>query len=351
MGYFRRRELRALLLFVPLMLLLVVVALSITHRYYDLRVANLNLSDRGIPTDSTALFAFDPNTIGYDSLLILGFTKSQALQLLKYRQAGKVFRLAEEVDAIYGMTDSLYQRLKPYIIIGEEYQLKPRQYHDFATPQRRVFTPQGEFRIDTVGENFLCSMGFSYRWSRAFVDCYHRREMRSLEELREINFIGDSITELLSKYIIFPEPEADHFRSPLEINSADSAALCGLYGVGPTTASAIVKYRERLGGFYKIEQLSEVRGVTEANYRKILQQICCDSFLIQKIDINFAAASRMKGHPYISERILRKLISKRQQRKSKGGWSTVEEMVEDDILTPDEAQRLRPYLRFGTQQR
>jgi hypothetical protein len=32
----------------------------------------------------------------------------------------------------------------------------------------------------------------------------------------------------------------------------------------------------------------------------------------------------------------------------KGGWSTIEEMIDCNILSQDEAQRIAPYLDFGT---
>ncbi len=34
-------------------------------------------------------------------------------------------------------------------------------------------------------------------------------------------------------------------------------------------------------------------------------------------------------------------------RKSKGGWNSVEEMIEDDIFGREQATALAPYLRFG----
>ena len=84
--------------------------------------------------------------------------------------------------------------------------------------------------------------------------------------------------------------------------------------------------------------------------RKLSNKFPAISFRIRKIDINFAPSERLREHPYLPPRILRKLLSKRQQRKSKGGWSTAEELVDDKILTVEEAERLRPYLLFGTQQ-
>ena len=76
-----------------------------------------------------------------------------------------------------------------------------------------------------------------------------------------------------------------------------------------------------------------------------MKQIYCDSFKIRKIDINFAPPSTLKGHPYLPPAVFRKLFSKRQL---KGGWSTAEELVEDNILTREEAARLAPYLQFGS---
>ncbi len=344
------RERRALLLFLPLMLLLALGSLLLERRHTVQQVQRLQCEEQPLAADSLQLFPFDPNTVTYDSLLLLGFEKSQALSLLKYREAGKIYRLPEELDALYGMTDSLFARIRPYIRIGKAFAYHPemRRRESYPAPQPRRFTPEGPFRIDTVSAAYLHRLGFSVRWSEAFVDCYRRREMRSLDELREINFIGDSITRLLAPYLLFPERSADPFDEPIELNGADTTALKTIYGIGSKSARAIVQYRERLGGFHSVEQLSEVKGVTEANYEKILQQIWCDSFQIRKIDINFAPAERIREHPYMTSVMVRKLISKRQQRKSKGGWSTVEEMVEENILTEEEAERLRPYLRFGT---
>lgn len=354
MSWFDNREIRALGLFIPLMLLVGVGWFVVEVRRMDHRAGELQRQEELLPADSVELFFFDPNTISYDSLKLLGFSKTQARQLLHYRSAGKVYRMAEDLDGIYGMTDSLFQRIRPYVRIGAEYAFQPRSrasWHDFpAAPRRSFRAPDSPIPIDSLSEDRLRAMGFSVRWSKAFVDCHRRRGIRSLEEMRELNFIGDSITDLLAPWILFPVPEADPFDEPLELNRADSAALRSVYGIGEKSVMEIIRYRERLGGFHRVEQLAEVRGVTEANYEKILQQIWCDSFQIQKIDINFAPAERIKEHPYVAPRTFRKLISKRQQRKSKGGWSTVEEMVEENILTPDEAQRLRPYLRFGTQE-
>ena len=155
--------------------------------------------------------------------------------------------------------------------------------------------------------------------------------------------IGDSAGRRLAEYALFPERRRP-LHDPVELNTADSAALRSVSGIGAKTVGAILDYRRRLGGFCRAEQLAEVRGVTESNYERILKQISIDSCRISKIDINFATPKALAEHPYIARGRFRKILKRRQL---KGGWSTLEEMIEDGILTREEADRLHPYLRFG----
>ena len=131
----------------------------------------------------------------------------------------------------------------------------------------------------------------------------------------------------------------------MELNSADSAELRRVVGIGEKTVMRILGYRDRLGGFVSVAQLAEVPGVTESNYEKILKQICLDSCKIRKIDINFASPKELGRHPYMAPRTLRRLLKARQL---KGGWSTAQELIDDHILTREEAARLAPYIEFGS---
>jgi hypothetical protein len=72
-----------------------------------------------------------------------------------------------------------------------------------------------------------------------------------------------------------------------------------------------------------------------------------DSCDIVKIDINFAPAKLLGRHPYISDKNLRKLLKLRQL---KGGWNNTRELIDDKIVTSEEAARLAPYLLFRQQE-
>ena len=56
---------------------------------------------------------------------------------------------------------------------------------------------------------------------------------------------------------------------PLNLNTATVAQLETLPGIGKSTAARIVEYREKSGGFKKIEDLMNVRGIGEKNFLKL----------------------------------------------------------------------------------
>lgn len=341
---FSDREVRGLMLFLPLAGVFVLGALLLKPRPEPQRAETLTVEQEQ-RCDSVKLFRFDPNTADYETLRRLGLTKREAVSLLKYRAAGKVFRIPEDVAMCYGFSDSLYLRLAPYIHIGRKYAIAPRSYR-----RERVSRPLLEpepFLVDTVSALYLQAIGaLSKRQAEVFVRWRDLHGLRDMEELRACYVVSDSVARALEPYVRFAERQPDPLQQPVELNRADSARLHSVYGIGPKSVGAILRYRERLGGFYRVEQLAEIPQVTEQNYERIVKQICCDSCEIRKIDINFATPNELADHPYIPPRVLRKLL---RQRQLKGGWKSIEELVEQHILTPEEAARLAPYLRFDAQ--
>ena len=63
---------------------------------------------------------FDPNTVDSMTLLHLGFKPWQAKNMLKYRAKGGRYRKKEDMKKLYGMTDSMYIALEPYICIQQD---------------------------------------------------------------------------------------------------------------------------------------------------------------------------------------------------------------------------------------
>lgn len=329
-------------------------------------------------TDSpqAALMPFDPNEAGYEDLRRSGLPPEIAAGIVRWRRYGKVYRIEEDLALVTGMNDSIYAGIKPYIVISERYAPAPR---DKALASERANAPDRHgheathgngrdatrrriepepFAIDTASAAYLTALGFSPRQAEVIIR-YREASggIRTPEQFGRCYVVSDEMAERLLPYIIFDDrtPESEPpapaeagpesaSRRQIEINSADSATLRSVRGIGERSVTEIIRYRELLGGYHSVEQIAELPCVTESNYEKILQQIYCDSCKITKIDINFADPKELVRHPYVSAKALRRIV---KQRKLKGGWSGIEEMTEDNIFTKEEAERLAPYLRFG----
>lgn len=55
----------------------------------------------------------------------------------------------------------------------------------------------------------------------------------------------------------------------VNLNSATREQLEDLPGIGPRTAALILEYRQKSGGFKKIEELMNVRGIGEKSFLKL----------------------------------------------------------------------------------
>ncbi len=57
--------------------------------------------------------------------------------------------------------------------------------------------------------------------------------------------------------------------APLNLNAATAADLEKLPGVGAAMATRILEYRQKSGGFKKIEELMNVQGIGERNFLRL----------------------------------------------------------------------------------
>jgi competence protein ComEA len=127
----------------------------------------------------------------------------------------------------------------------------------------------------------------------------------------------------------------------LNINMADTADWIALPGIGPTLATRIVRFREKLGGFYAISQIKEVYGLPDSVFQRILPRLQNDPAAIRRININTASVEILKAHPLIRYTLANVIVQYRQQH---GQYSQIDELRNILSLSEDQYEKIRPYL-------
>jgi competence protein ComEA len=127
----------------------------------------------------------------------------------------------------------------------------------------------------------------------------------------------------------------------IDINQADTAAFIALPGIGSKLASRIVNFREKLGGFYSVQQVAETFGLPDSTFQLIQPRLQCSAFVLQKLNINTADANTLKQHPYIRWNIANAIVQYRQQH---GLFRSPEELQQIVLITPELYQKLAAYI-------
>ena len=127
----------------------------------------------------------------------------------------------------------------------------------------------------------------------------------------------------------------------IEINSADSLMIESLPGIGPALTKRIIAYRNKMGGFYTIEQLKEVWGLQDSVYQKIKDKIIVNAETIRKININQASFEQLKINPYIGYKLASTIINFRNQH---GFFKSLEDIQKIILINDEIYNKISHYL-------
>jgi competence ComEA-like helix-hairpin-helix protein len=185
---------------------------------------------------------------------------------------------------------------------------------------------------------------------------------RKPEDLRKIWGMEETLCRKLIPFVKFsPEIKAsnqvpkygnrDTFFSkkqrfgnaPIFINQADSTQWESLPGIGPALAHRIVAYREKLGGFVSVEQLTEVWNLPDSVFQKIKNRLKSDDSF-KKMDINSCGKIEFGRHPYFGFRLAKIIVNYREQH---GLFQTLEDIQKIALIDKIQFEKIRPYLTIN----
>lgn len=128
-----------------------------------------------------------------------------------------------------------------------------------------------------------------------------------------------------------------------DINTADTLLLKTIYGIGPKLAARIVKFRDKLGGFVRREQLYEVYGLDSVVVSRLLKaSFIKKGFEPEKINVNTANEAILAAHPYIRHRLARRITSHRFHH---GDFREVSDIKKLSASANEDLDRLLNYIK------
>ncbi len=169
------------------------------------------------------------------------------------------------------------------------------------------------------------------------------RQKPSARNARLRETIPERVKRLTTTRRRYPKTEKLPAGSTIELNTADTTDLKKVPGIGPVFAKRIVKFRNLLGGYAEVLQLSEVYGIDEEKYTALASWFTVDPKHIRKLYVNRLPEDSLRRHPYINYRQARTIVRLRKQKGALTGWENLQLL---DEFTDADRQRLRPYLSF-----
>ncbi len=289
--------------------------------------------------------------------------KSHFLQLNK-RQRNGVFFLAFLIiifQILYFAVDFTSHKLGvDFPVPQHTYNLKIDSIKQIALNNRKTvlytFNPNflTDFRASKLGMSVAeIDRLLAYRKTGKYVN--------SAKEFQQVTKVNDSLLSKIKGYFKFPEwvknktkfnnqnKSKDSYKSATanfftiqDINTATAQDLQRINGIGKALSARIIKYRNKLGGFYFKDQLSEVYGLSPEVIQKTQKQFkILSKPKIKKLNINEATFKQVLHLPYIDYELTKKIFNYRDEFAE---IQSLEELKKIDGFPLDKYDRIILYL-------
>jgi competence ComEA-like helix-hairpin-helix protein len=226
-----------------------------------------------------------------------------------------------------------------------------RNYSNYYSKKKKYKAPASKFNPNTYTLTDWTNLGLSEKQSVVVLK-FTSRGIYSEEDLKRIFVIPDVLFELIRDSVVYPErfqntlnqesykKQAKHI-TLINLNTADTTEFMKIYGVGAFYAKQIIRFREKLGGFFKKEQLLEVWKMTPEAYEKIKDHVFISEKDVKRININSVTIEELKVHPYLKWNQANSIVKMRIQRN---GFKNIEEIKESVLIDSETYEKLFPYL-------
>ena len=169
----------------------------------------------------------------------------------------------------------------------------------------------------------------------------HADEVQRLTPYVQISNTNSANEPAEKQYENKPYKKEAYTPAVVDINIADTNAFIALPGIGGKLSQRIINFRDKLGGFYKIEQIGETFGLPDSTFQKIKDNLKMSNTELRRININTATIDEMKPHPYLRYALANAIV---QYRTQHGNYTAVADIKKIMTITEDIFNRVAPYL-------
>lgn len=203
-------------------------------------------------------FEFDPNTISKAEWKTLGFNDWQIKNIFNYKSKGGSWKSKTDVKKIYGLDETIYEKLAPYILLPEKIKKKETTKKDYTK----------KVDINTADATELINLKGIYSEKYTAIIIKHRDKIGGFSSKDQLKDVWNMTEETYNGLI--NQVEIGHYTpNKININSSSAQQLQAHPYINWKTANAIYKYRKANGLYKKVEDIKKIHLINKKTYLKI----------------------------------------------------------------------------------
>lgn len=297
---------------------------------------------------------FDPNQATKEDLQALGLSAGSIRSWLSYLRKGGSFKSWEDVNKFRALSDQERAAVQPFLDFGGATEDSGQQNTSTsAAPLMQTFNP------NEVSKSTLIAMGIPEKtannWTRFLASGGSFLKPEDMQKIYGLS--PDDFQRLLPYAELSDNATADNFATTdkfpqtyedasakvvVDINQASAEEWQQLRGIGPAFSKRITNFRDKLGGFQSVQQVSETYGLPDSVFQKIVLQLR-PSPVLRKLKINTATVEELATHPYLRFSDARMIVNYREEH---GPYSNSADLDKLYGLEESTKKKIAPYLSF-----
>lgn len=237
--------------------------------YKSVDSANLVKQDTSITFFNKDTCFVDVNFPDFEHLLCIGLNEHLSKTWMNYIQKGGTFKQLDEVKKLWGMNDSIFNQILPYLKITAKENKYEKKTYSYEPPKNYKKT---EKKIEMVELNtsdtsqLIALPGIGSSFASRIIK-YRKRlgGFYNKEQLKEIYGLNQEIYDKISPYVYVDVFEI----KKVNINTDDYSTLIQNPYFTKEAVKAILQYRKKSGKFMNANDLMIHQIVSEDEWTKL----------------------------------------------------------------------------------